>query len=172
MSLLKHQRNNDTIADIFRQTVSKHPQKTTFFFEQKTWKFQEVEDFANRIANYFKSQGCKKGDKVALLLESCPEFVCIWLGLSKLGVITALINTNLKRDSLWHCVSAVEVKAIIFGTDFSGTVRPSFPPFYLIIFKGLLGMKGKKRWSFVAVIIYRSLWLYKSPGCSSHAVQT
>ena len=62
---------------------------------------------------------------MALLLESCPEFVCMWLGLSKLGVITALINTNLKRDSLWHCVSAVEVKAIIFGTDFSGTVRPT-----------------------------------------------
>ena len=125
ISLLKHQRNNDTIADIFRQTVSKHPLKTAFFYEQKTWKFQEVEDFANRIANYFKSQGYKKGDKVALLLESCPEFVCIWLGLSKLGVITALINTNLKRDSLWHCVSAVEVKAMIFGTDFSGTVRPT-----------------------------------------------
>jgi len=43
--------------------------------------------------------------------------------------------------------------------------RSSFPPFYLIISKGLLGMKGKKRWNFFAVIIYRSLWLYISSAC-------
>ena len=109
-----------TVADIFRKTLSKHPRKTAFIFEQKTWTFQDVEDYSNRIANYFKSKGYKKGDVVALFLESSPEFICMWLGLSKLGVITALINTNLRLDSLWHCISAVDVKAIIFGTDLSG----------------------------------------------------
>ena len=109
-----------TVADIFRKTLSKHPLKTAFIFEQKTWTFQDVEDYSNRIANYFKSKGYKKGDVVALFLESCPEFICLWLGLSKLGVITALINTNLRLDSLWHCISAVDVKAVIFGTDLSG----------------------------------------------------
>lgn len=108
------------MADIFRQTVSKHPQKAAIIFEEKTWTFQDVEDYSNRIANYFKSQGYKNGDAVALFLESCPEFVCIWLGLSKLGVITALINTKLRLDSLWHCLTAADSRAIIFGTDLSG----------------------------------------------------
>ena len=110
------------MADIFRQTASKHPQKAAFIFEQKTWTFQDVEDYSNRIANYFKSQGFEKGDTIALFLESCPEFVCIWLGLSKLGVITALINTNLRHDSLWHCISVADCKAIIFGCDLSGNM--------------------------------------------------
>ena len=115
-----HTKNKRTVADVFHQTVSKHPKKVAFIFEQKTWTFQDLEDYSNRIANYFKSQGYKKGDVVALFLESCPEFVCIWLGLSKLGVITALINTNLRLDSLYHCISVATVKAIIFGTDLSG----------------------------------------------------
>jgi len=115
------------VADIFRQTASKHPQKAAFIFEQKTWTFQDVEDYSNRVANYFKSQGFKKGDTVALYLESCPEFVCIWLGLSKLGVITALINTNLRLNSLWHCMSVADSKAIIFGSDLSGNVLLIFP---------------------------------------------
>lgn len=115
-----------TVADIFRKTLSKHPRKTAFIFEQKTWTFQDVEDYSNRIANYFKSQGYKKGDVIALFLESCPEFICIWLGLSKVGVISALINTNLRLDSLWHCISAVDVKAIIFGTDLSGNYNFSY----------------------------------------------
>jgi len=110
------------VADIFWQTASKHPQKAAFIFEQKTWTFQDVEDYSNRIANYFKSQGFKKADTVALFLESCPEFVCIWLGLSKLGVITALINTNLQLNSLWHCISVADSKAIIFGSDLSGNI--------------------------------------------------
>lgn len=113
-------RNNRTMADIFHQTASKNPQKAAFVFEQKTWTFQEVEEYSNRIANYFKSKGYKKGDIVALFLESCPEFVCIWLGLSKLGVITALINTNLRLDSLFHCISVASVRAVIFGSDLSG----------------------------------------------------
>jgi len=112
-----------TVADLFRKTLSRHPRKTAFIFEQKTWTFQDVEDYSNRIANYFKSQGYKKGDVVALFLESCPEYVCIWLGLSKLGVITALINTNLRLDSLWHCISTADVKAIIFGADLSGNLN-------------------------------------------------
>ena len=119
-STRKHVKNKQTVAGIFRQTVSKHPKKVAFIFEQKTWTFQDVEEYSNRIANYFKSQGYKKGDVVALFLESCPEFVCMWLGLSKLGVITALINTNLRLDSLFHCISVATVRAIIFGSDLSG----------------------------------------------------
>ena len=116
----QHVKKKHTVADIFRQTASKYPNKVAFIFEQKTWTFQDVEEYSNRIANYFKSQGYQKGDVVALLLESCPEFACIWLGLSKLGVITALINTNLRLDSLFHCISVATVRAIIFGTDLSG----------------------------------------------------
>lgn len=116
----KHARSNKIVADVFQRTAAKHPHKVAVIFEQKTWTFQEVEEYSNRIANYFKSQGYQKGEVVALLLENSPEFICTWLGLSKLGVITALINTNLRLDSLWHCISVANVRAIIFGIDFSG----------------------------------------------------
>ena len=116
----RYKREKKTVPDIFQLTVSKYPQKAAIIFEQKTWTFQEVEDYSNRIANYFKALGYQKGDCVAVILESSPEFVCAWLGLSKLGVVTAQINTNLRLDSLWHCISVANVKAIIFGSNFSG----------------------------------------------------
>lgn len=118
----KNVKSGGTVAGVFRQTVSKHPQKVAFIFERKTWSFQDVEDYSNKIANYFKSQGFEKGDVIALFLESCPEFVCIWLGLSKLGVVTALINTNLRLESLKHCITSAEVKAIIYGGNLAGAV--------------------------------------------------
>lgn len=120
---VRHSRKNRTIADIFQLTTAKHPQKVAIKFEEQTWTFQEVENYSNKVANHFKSQGYKKGDVVALILENSPEFVCLWLGLSKLGVVTALINTNLRLDSLWYCISVANTKAIIFGSNLSGAVR-------------------------------------------------
>lgn len=73
---------------------------------------------SNKVARYFKKIGYKKGDTVALLMESRPEYVCFWLGLSKIGVITALINNNLVRKPLTHSISIAHTKAIILGSDY------------------------------------------------------
>lgn len=78
-----------------------------------------MEEYSNKIANIFKSHGYKKGDRVALFLENKPEYVCIWLGLSKLGVIVPLINTNLRLNSLVHSITVAKSQAVIFGAELS-----------------------------------------------------
>lgn len=54
---------------------------------------------------------------MALLLENRPEFVCIWLGLAKLGIVVPLINYNLKDQSLLHSITVANAKAVIFGSE-------------------------------------------------------
>lgn len=108
---------NLTIADIFREHAVRSPNKVVFMFENTEWTAQEVEAYSNRVANFFASQGLKKGDSVALMLENRPEFVCLWLGLSKLGVITALINHNLRQQSLLHCINIADAQAFIYGVE-------------------------------------------------------
>ena len=64
-----------------------------------------MEDYATKVARLFQEKfELKKGDCVALFLENKPEFIGIWLGLSKIGVISALINTNLRNQSLKHVI--------------------------------------------------------------------
>lgn len=48
-------------------------------------------------------------------MESRPEYVGIWLGLAKAGIVSALINTNLKGDTLVHSVTCVKSRALIYG---------------------------------------------------------
>ncbi|GFS48578.1 long-chain fatty acid transport protein 1 [Nephila pilipes] len=88
-----------------------------------------VDELSNKIANFFLIQGYSKGDEIALLLNNCPEYVCIWLGLAKIGCVTALINTNLKEDSLAHSLNCINVKALIFGRNFSHIVKTAVPFF-------------------------------------------
>ncbi|CAG9825429.1 unnamed protein product [Phaedon cochleariae] len=111
-----------TLADVFLENVKKHPQKPCILYEDQQWTFAQVEEYSNKVANVFKSHGYKKGDVVALFLENKPEFVCMWLGLSKLGVITSLINTNLRLTSLVHSVTVAKSQAIIFGSELSEAV--------------------------------------------------
>ncbi|CAL1285537.1 unnamed protein product [Larinioides sclopetarius] len=116
-----------SLIDNFRSTVEKDKHKTCFIFQDEKWSYQMVDELSNKVANYFASCGYSKGDEVAMLLDNCPEYACIWLGLAKIGVVTALINTNLKRDSLGHSMNCIDVKAIIFGRNFSETVKDAKP---------------------------------------------
>ena len=55
-------------------------------------------------------------------MENRPEFVCIWLGLARLGVISALINTNLKAQALIHSIIVANSKVLIYGDELSEAV--------------------------------------------------
>jgi solute carrier family 27 fatty acid transporter 1/4 len=77
----------------------------------------KVEDYSNKVASLFlKKFNLKKGDCVALLMENKPEYPCIWLGLSKIGVVSAFINTNLRSDALISSISIVKSKIIIYSS--------------------------------------------------------
>lgn len=123
LTLVKRcQRKNVSVCDVFHQYVAKHPQKTCIIFDGQEWTFLEINEFSNRIANLFQQHGYKKGDVVGLFMDNRPEFVATWLGLSKIGVIVPLINTNLRQASLIHSVQIAKCQGLIFGESLaSGT---------------------------------------------------
>ncbi|XP_073846334.1 fatty acid transport protein 2 isoform X2 [Musca autumnalis] len=119
----KYEKKNMTIADIFHANVSKNPDKLVIVSETQSWTFRQLNEYSNRIANVFHSHGYKKGDVVALLMENRAEFVGTWLGLSKIGVITPLINTNLRGPSLLHSITVAKCSALIYGESFTEAVE-------------------------------------------------
>jgi len=78
---------------------------------------EQIEEYSNKVANAMLENGFKKGDVVGLLMENRPEFVCIWLGMSKVGIVTALINYNLKLVSLAHSVAVAACSCLIYGAE-------------------------------------------------------
>ncbi|MEO0642185.1 MAG: long-chain-acyl-CoA synthetase [Pseudomonadota bacterium] len=104
-----------TIADELEQSVDAHADSPAFVFEGQSLTYREFDERANAVANWALSQGLKPGDAVALILENSPDYPAIWYGLSKVGVVAALINTNLEGDGLAHCISIVDSKAVIAG---------------------------------------------------------
>ena len=82
-----------------------------------------METYSNRIANDFLGRGYAKGDAVALFMENRPEYVGVWLGLAKIGVVPAFINYNLKQEPLLHTIHVADCRAIIYGLELEKGTR-------------------------------------------------
>ena len=81
-----------------------------------------METYSNRIANVFLRHYAK-GDAVALFMENRPEYVAVWLGLAKIGVVPAFINYNLKQEPLLHTIRVADCRAIIYGLELEKGTR-------------------------------------------------
>ena len=78
---------------------------------------------ANRFANLLISRGIKKGDKVAILLMNCLEWLPIYFGILKAGALAVPLNFRYAADEIKYCVELAEVDVLVFGPEFTGRVE-------------------------------------------------
>jgi len=96
--------------------------------------YQQLAIRCNQYARWGGSQGLKAGDTVCLMMANCADYMAIWLGLSRIGAVVALINNNLAGDALLHSVNIVAPQAVIVGSDLAdrltavrSRLRPGLP---------------------------------------------
>ncbi len=83
----------------------------------ESFTYGQLSDRMNRYARWALDHGVSKGDVVCLMMPNRPEYLAIWLGITSVGGVVALLNTNLSGDSLAHSIGAVSPKHIIVGAD-------------------------------------------------------
>ena len=72
---------------------------------------------ANRYARWALAQGLAKGETVGLLMPNRPDYMAAWLGISRIGGVVALLNTNLTGEALAHCIDIVAPRHIIVASE-------------------------------------------------------
>jgi fatty-acyl-CoA synthase len=78
---------------------------------------------AHQYARRGLSQGLVAGDVAALLMPNCAEYVAVWLGLTRIGVTVALLNTHLVGDALAHCIQITAPKLLIASAGLASTLE-------------------------------------------------
>ena len=87
--------------------------------DRECFTYRELAQRANQYAHWALEQGLAKGDVVGLLMPNRPEYIAIWVGISKVGAVVALLNTNLAGASLAHCINIVCPKHLIVASELS-----------------------------------------------------
>ncbi|XP_042251806.1 very long-chain acyl-CoA synthetase isoform X2 [Thunnus maccoyii] len=117
-----------TYLDCFLQQAKKNPNKPFIIFENQSLTYQDVDRRSNQFANAFRTEGSlKQGDIVAVLMCNEPDFICVWLGLCKLGCEVAFLNVNIKAKSLLHCFHSCGAKTLVVGADLVRLVEEVLP---------------------------------------------
>ena len=98
------------------------PQNSSAFRREITWNvFNEK---ANRFANLLLSRGIGKGDKVAILMMNCLEWLPIYFGILKTGAVAVPFNFRYDTDEIKYCAELAEVDIMVFGSVFIGRLEP------------------------------------------------
>ena len=128
--------NGYSLAMLFEDQAKRTPDNVAVVFEDLQFTYAQIQLLSNRVANWAHNQGLKKGDVVALMMENRPEFIITWLGLAKIGVITAFINYRLHGPSLAHVLNISEASVYVVGVELLETfkrVRSNEPNLFVYV---------------------------------------
>ncbi len=95
--------------------------EATGYRKQMTWR--EFDNQANQVAHYLIANGVNKGDKVAILLMNCLEWLPIYFGVLKSGALAVPMNYRYSADEIKYCLDLSDAKTLIFGPEFIGRVE-------------------------------------------------
>jgi acyl-CoA synthetase (AMP-forming)/AMP-acid ligase II len=91
------------------------------FRREMTW--LDFQKKANRFANLLLSRGCKKGDKVAILLMNSIEWLPVYFGILKAGALAVPLNYRYTADEIKYCLEKSDSSMLVFGPEFIGRVE-------------------------------------------------
>jgi fatty-acyl-CoA synthase len=107
------------IADLAKE----HANAPALISDREQFTYRELAARSNRYARWALSQDLGKGDTVCLMMTGRPEFLAVWLGVTSVGGVVALLNTNLSGLALAHCINVVAPTHIIVAADLFASLK-------------------------------------------------
>ena len=95
------------------ELAQEYPDAPALISARERFTYGDLAMRANRYARWALEQGVAKEDTVCLLMSGRPEFLALWIGITGVGGVVALVNTNLTGVALAHCINVVAPKHII-----------------------------------------------------------
>ncbi|PEJ57634.1 MULTISPECIES: long-chain-fatty-acid--CoA ligase [unclassified Bacillus (in: firmicutes)] len=100
-----------------RKSTEKFPNRLSLTFANESMTYRELDSTVDLVASNLIHYGIKKGDKVALLLGNCTEFVIAYYGILRAGGVVVPINPIYTGDEISYILSNSQSKAVIANTS-------------------------------------------------------
>jgi fatty-acyl-CoA synthase len=89
---------------------------------ESTLSYGQLGIHTNRYARWGIAQGLQRGDSAVLFMQNCADYLPIWLGLTRIGVVVALVNSQLAGEVLAHSINIASAKLLLAGAELAPTV--------------------------------------------------
>ncbi|NML76871.1 AMP-binding protein [Rhizobium sp. S-51] len=102
-----------TIHGLLQRQATRYGHRPFLTFGTRTLSFAELEAMSGRAAAGFAALGVGKGDRVALMLDNCVEYLVLWFGLSRLGAVEVPLNTAHRGVVLAHMLRISKARIVV-----------------------------------------------------------
>jgi long-chain acyl-CoA synthetase len=127
MWFLSWNKQNQPLHEYLRQHAREKPNKEAILYYGKSISYKELDDLSDSLAHFLHHQGIRKGDKVALFLPNCPQYIIAHFAVQKLGAIVGPCNPMFKEWELVYEVNDLEAKAIVALDELNDVVEKILP---------------------------------------------
>ncbi|HJX30658.1 MAG TPA: AMP-binding protein [Thermodesulfobacteriota bacterium] len=111
-----------SLGEFFDRQADKLPaQKALITPDQGDFTFGALKDISDQLAQGMMSVGVTRGDKIGVWAHNIPEWVFLFLGISKLGAVMVPINPNARSCDLAYYLKTAEVKVLFLVKKINGT---------------------------------------------------
>jgi acyl-CoA synthetase (AMP-forming)/AMP-acid ligase II/ABC-type nitrate/sulfonate/bicarbonate transport system permease component len=130
------------VRDHLEKQAIERPNKTAILFKEEKITFSDLNALSNRLANRLLNAGIKKGDRIVLLFQNCPEFCVAYFAILKIGAIAVVLDFRLSPAEMEPIFQEAEVSAIVTSVRqkvFIDRVRKTVPTLQHIVVTGSEG---------------------------------
>jgi fatty-acyl-CoA synthase len=111
------------LGELVARNARKFPDREAVVYGNTRLTYREFNARVNRLAHALMDMGIKKGEKVAILLFNCSQYLEAYIALAKMGAIAVPLNFRLHPEELTYIINNSDAVALILGEAFVGTVR-------------------------------------------------
>src|SRR5512139_3013728 len=110
------------VRDYLEKQAKERPTKPAILFKEEKITFSNLNTFSNRLANRLLNVGIKKGDRVVLLFQNCPEFCVAYFAILKIGAVAVVLDVRLSPAEMEPIFQEAEVSAMITNARQKGFI--------------------------------------------------
>ncbi len=101
-----------TVEDLFRRSVQIHGERLAVVSSEVELTYAELDDRVNRLAGALRAAGLARGDRIAVLSTTRPEYIEVYFAAAKLGLTLVGLNIRMQLDELVHCLELARPAAM------------------------------------------------------------
>ncbi|MGG1675371.1 long-chain-fatty-acid--CoA ligase [Neobacillus sp. NRS-1170] len=110
------------LNECLKNSAARFPSNIAYTFLNQSKTYSEFDKLVDCTASGLSAAGIRKGDRVALILGNCPEFITAYFGILRAGAVVIPINPTFTSGEISYILSNSHAKAVIAHSSLSATI--------------------------------------------------
>lgn len=110
------------LSEILERNARRYPDKTALIFQTYRLTFSDLNERVNRLANALADLGVRKGDRAAIVADTCPQHIETFCAGIKAGIATTMLNPGLSPRELIYLINNAELNTVVLGANYKGLI--------------------------------------------------